>query len=592
MAALGRTVCFSCRARIFLQSRSSRSYASAAPSAAGPEKARSLLDRRPDHARRARLPDGPARTRFAPSPTGYLHLGSLRTALYNYLLARATNGQFLLRLEDTDQARIVASERLSIYREHADRLLQQGKAFRCFCSHDDLAAHQRSSLASDGTFGTYPGLCLSVSADESAERAARGETFTVRFKSSSRPPHVHDLVYGLHKKNTLEDHFIIMKSDGFPTYHFANVVDDHLMKITHVVRGAEWLISTPKHVGLYDAFGWTPPKFAHVGLLVDSKRQKLSKRNMDIGIDSYRQDGVPPPALLNFAALLGWNPGTISTKGALTLDDLVDNFSLKFTKGDIVVNMEKLAYLRKKHVRLAIDRASSNSRPIDEYLTVPMLQTIREVEAARLSPPSNAGSGDVQRPSASPFALLGDPLVSLREADEEAARNHIRALLGISRSDAVTAAEAVAANRYLIWQLSPQDIRESYAQLGPAARNVYVEEVAQTPAGVMAFLAGQLDSIDDGQWNTANIHTSLGASVKDVTSREEGQPPVSVGYKYLRWALLSLADGPQIGALMEFLGKKETLRRLRMAQSVAEAATESNNDHEAVYPPEQSMSSI
>lgn len=130
------------------------------------------------------------------------------------------------------------SQRLHIYQEYADRLLREGKAFRCFCSHDEIAAHHQKALEADGTFGTYPGMCLSVSADESAERAARGDANTIRFRSSSTPVTVHDIVYGLYRKRLPEDHFIIMKSDGFPTYHFANVVDDHLMDITHVVRGA------------------------------------------------------------------------------------------------------------------------------------------------------------------------------------------------------------------------------------------------------------------------------------------------------------------------------------------------------------------
>lgn len=215
------------------------------------------------------LPKTPARTRFAPSPTGYLHLGSLRTALYNYLLAQATGGQFIIRLEDTDQARLVSdaeqvlyddlrwaglhwdegpdkggpfgpykqSERLDLYTEHANSLLESGHAFRCFCSKEDLEFNLQQATASGGA-AHYPGTCTHIEKGESDRRAANGEPHVVRFKSSEKPVAALDLVYGNYKKAEHEDNFIIMKSDGFPTYHFANVVDDHFMKITHVIRGA------------------------------------------------------------------------------------------------------------------------------------------------------------------------------------------------------------------------------------------------------------------------------------------------------------------------------------------------------------------
>lgn len=215
------------------------------------------------------LPKTPARTRFAPSPTGYLHLGSLRTALYNYLLAQATGGQFIIRLEDTDQARLVSdaeqvlyddlrwaglhwdegpdkggpfgpykqSERLNLYTEHAQSLLESGHAFRCFCSKEDLEFNLQQATASGGA-AHYPGTCTHIEKGESDRRAANGEPHVVRFKSAEKPVAALDLVYGNYKKAEQEDNFIIMKSDGFPTYHFANVVDDHFMKITHVIRGA------------------------------------------------------------------------------------------------------------------------------------------------------------------------------------------------------------------------------------------------------------------------------------------------------------------------------------------------------------------
>ena len=175
----------------------------------------------------------------------------------------------------------------------------------------------------------YNGTCSHISPDESAQRAADGESHCIRFKSEHAPTVVRDLVYGLYKKPGKEDDFIIIKRDGYPTYHFANVVDDHLMEITHVVRGAEWLISTPRHVALYQALGWNPPEFAHVGLLVDRNGQKLSKRHGDIDITSWRDRGILPVALLNYVMLLGWSPGrgVTSQQEVMDIDEMIKKVS-------------------------------------------------------------------------------------------------------------------------------------------------------------------------------------------------------------------------------------------------------------------------
>ncbi|KAF3352732.1 hypothetical protein VdG1_08669 [Verticillium dahliae VDG1] len=304
------------------------------------------------------LPKTPARTRFAPSPTGYLHLGSLRTALYNWLLARATGGQFLIRVEDTDQTRLVEdalprllkdlkwaeldwdegpdiggpfgpyvqSERLHHYTKHAEHLIETGHAYRCFCTAEELERHKQQTL-DGGSLVNYPGTCRSVPPDQAARRAANGESHVVRFRSEGRPSFT-DVVYGRYQKNEDESDFILMKTDGYPTYHFANVVDDHLMEITHVIRGVEWLISTPKHIALYDAFKWTPPTFAHAGLLCGPNGEKLSKRNrtIDIDIGAYRDQGILPSALNNWLALLGWSPSKNAS-----------------AKGDVFPSMDELA---------------------------------------------------------------------------------------------------------------------------------------------------------------------------------------------------------------------------------------------------------
>ncbi|KAB5558558.1 hypothetical protein GE09DRAFT_963200, partial [Coniochaeta sp. 2T2.1] len=323
-------------------------------------------------------PQTPCRTRFAPSPTGYLHLGSLRTALYNHLLAKATNGQFVLRLEDTDQSRLVPdaeqrlyedlkwaglawdegpdvggpygpyrqSERLSLYNEHSDLLIKQGKAYRCFCPPEELAALR---MANQGSSASPPNPCRHISAEESEERAAKREAHCVIFKASPEPSAVTDLVYGTYRKTLPENDFILRKTDGFPTYHFANVVDDHAMKITHVIRGAEWLVSTPLHVQLYKALEWEPPAFAHVGLLVDSKRAKLSKRDLGADMTYYKENRILPSSVLNFAVLLGWRPQQAKDE-VLALEDMIEKFNLRFTKGDIMVQIPgKLPFLDAHH---------------------------------------------------------------------------------------------------------------------------------------------------------------------------------------------------------------------------------------------------
>lgn len=195
-----------------------------------------------------------------------------------------------------------------MYIKHAESLIEGGRAYRCFCTPEDLDSMKARNIQ-DGTSLLYNGTCSHIRPDESARRAANGEPHCVRFKSGHSSPAVRDLVYGLYKKPEREDDFILIKRDGYPTYHFANVVDDHLMNITHVIRGAEWLISTPRHVALYEALGWDTPEFAHVGLLVDRSGQKLSKRHGDIDITSWRDRGILPVALLNYVMLLGWSPG-------------------------------------------------------------------------------------------------------------------------------------------------------------------------------------------------------------------------------------------------------------------------------------------
>ncbi|KAF3908452.1 hypothetical protein ABW21_db0202848 [Orbilia brochopaga] len=294
--------------------------------------------------------DGPARTRFAPSPTGFLHLGSLRTALFNYLLAKRTGGQFILRIEDTDQT---------------------GHAYRCFCSVDRLRAlaERRRAL---GLASEYDRTCASIPPEEAAARVANGESHVIRLRVPESYPPYFDVVYGhikrsqttvRHGEPAFEDP-VLIKQDGLPTYHLANVVDDHLMDITHVIRGVEWMPSTPKHVFMYEAFGWTPPTFCHVGLLQGDDGHKLSKRTGGVPVSEYRRLGYLPDALLNFVALLGWN--NRSQSDVLPLEALAENFHINdLTKGNTKVNFGKLEYLQKAYVAAY---ASENNPDAEDFL--------------------------------------------------------------------------------------------------------------------------------------------------------------------------------------------------------------------------------
>ena len=320
--------------------------------------------------------------RFAPSPTGNLHVGGLRTALYNYLYAKGQNGRIVLRIEDTDQSRKVdgavnqlmsaldmmkiefdespkhegdygpyfQSQRLDIYKKHIEELVGKGLAYPCFCSSDRLddlrKKNQALKLATQ-----YDRHCLSLTKDEIIEKSSTS-SHVIRLKVPNTEPIIfNDIVRKKIKFNAEEiDDQILLKSDGFPTYHLANVVDDYHMGITHVIRGEEWLSSTPKHILLYNAFGWDVPQFAHVPLLLNPDKSKLSKRQGDVAVEDYLTKGTLPEALINFVALLGWNPG--DNREIFSLDQLISEFSLeRIHMSGAVFNQEKLSWMNSQYLK-------------------------------------------------------------------------------------------------------------------------------------------------------------------------------------------------------------------------------------------------
>lgn len=337
------------------------------------------------------------RVRFAPSPTGYMHVGNFRTALYTYLFAKKHQGTFILRIEDTDQKRYIQdaleklihligwagfeysegvyiedgkviqrgdvgpyiqSERLDLYKEYAEQLVQNGTAYHCFCTPERLE-EMRTELAAQKKPPMYDRRCLSLSSAEIEGKLAAGEASVIRQKINTEGATKYDdLVRGtVEIKNEILDDQVLMKSDGYPTYNFANVVDDHLMGITHVIRGEEYISSTPKYIQLYQNFNWEVPFFAHLPLLLNPDKSKLSKRQGDVAVEDYIAKGYLKEALINFVALLGWNPGKGTTQEIFSLEELVSIFDLaQVHKGGAVFDLKKLDWMNASYIKkLSID---------------------------------------------------------------------------------------------------------------------------------------------------------------------------------------------------------------------------------------------
>ncbi len=377
------------------------------------------------------------RTRFAPSPTGFLHIGGLRTALYEFLWARKNNGKYILRVEDTDQARTVPgaleniaqsltdfsiapdegfywdnglkergdngpylqSKRIEIYQKHATELVDKGAAYYCFCTTQRLEELRKEQEAAHKP-PKYDKHCLNLSKEEIATKLTSKEPHVIRLKvPDGQTIRFTDIVHGEISVASHEvDDQVLLKSDGYPTYHLANVVDDHLMKISHVIRGDEWIPSTPKHVLLYSAFGWESPQFVHLPLLLSKSKKKLSKRDGDVAVKDFLEQGYLPEALLNFVALLGWNPKT--EQEVFSLIELVEQFSLdKLNKAGAVFDLDKLDWINSLYIRkLTIEELFARIVPYllksgikTEKYPKEFIEKILELERERLKKLSEIG---------------------------------------------------------------------------------------------------------------------------------------------------------------------------------------------------------
>jgi len=417
------------------------------------------------------------------------------------------------------------SERGPIYHRHIQTLLQSRKAYRCFCSPERLDELNRRRHEKGLGLG-YDRKCADIRPEEAEERAHQGEDHVIRFRAPKEWPRYNDLVYGKTGHGTdkvkkllvdepVYEDTILIKSDGFPTYHWANVCDDHEMRITHVVRGSEWMASTPLHVALYSAMAWTPPWYAHVPLLVDHNRQKLSKRNFDSDISSFRKAGIFPEALVNFAALLGWSHQ--QKNDVLSLPELEGLFDLKITKGNTIVSFDKLRYLQERHARRKVLAGGEGFE-----------QMIRDVAVALLE---KYGAATVS--SFLGQRRLRDVMATMLQASSLAYR---------SPTDFVDQC-GIFLNRP---SRSPLDVADT-ALLQP-----------------LRIAAATLCLVPEESW-TKEVHH---ANLKDLSSLAPGgdvKQWKKEFYHYLRWALLGGAAGPSLPETMDILGREACVQRIQTA---------------------------
>ena len=487
--------------------------------------------------------DDSVRVRFAPSPTGRLHIGGLRTALYNYLFARKHDGDFVLRIEDTDRSRYVAdaeediesalewtnlhydegpekggdhvpyrqSERGDLYQKYAQKLIDAGAAYYAFDTEEELATMreeggEHGSAAYDPTTRQDMRNSLTMAPDEVQEKIENGDEYVVRLKVPRRQTiRFEDEVRGTvtFESDELDDQ-VLLKSDGMPTYHLANIVDDHLMEISHVIRGEEWLSSTPKHVLMYEALGWEPPTFAHLPLIMSPEGGKLSKRDANrLGIPVYVQDykkaGYEPEGLVNFLALLGWNPGT--DEELFSLEGMVEAFSLdRVGASGVQFDLDKLRWVNEHYVRdLSLDELVERVRPV------------AEAEGYEVS-------------------------------DER-----LREICSLVQERVQVASEVVTNNRYFF------EDPDEYEEAGVEKR--WNEESAD----LLGTYADRLEDVDEDAFDTDTVETVLRdlADEKDVGAGAIIHPA--------RLAVSGRSYGPGVFSLLAAAGKQACLRRMRTA---------------------------
>jgi glutamyl-tRNA synthetase len=468
------------------------------------------------------------RVRFAPSPTGYPHLGNIRTALFNWVFARHNNGVFILRIEDTDVTRLVEgatdvileslrwlgldwdegpyfqSQRLELYHEATDRLLEQGLAYKCYCSTERLKSMRQEQMKRKQPPG-YDRHCRNLTREQKAEMEAKGIIPVIRFKTPLEgQTSFNDLLRGqITFENTTLDDFVLLKSDGYPTYHLANIVDDHLMEISHVLRADEWLSSAPRHVLLYQALGWQPPHFAHLPMILGSDRSKLSKRHGATAITEYQEQGYLPEAMFNFLVLLGW--ALDDKTELLTREEIIKHFSLeRISTTAAVFNKDKL-----------------------EWMNGVYLRGLSSEEFAR---------------RAIPFLEKDLPMEIGRPLDI----GYVCQLMPLVQERARTLAEVPQLSEFFFAEGLEYDVGLLLSKI----------DKAEAVRSLQASVDG-VDSLKD--WNAA----SLEAVFRPLA--EELKLKTGVFFGLLRVAVTGRTAAPPLFQTMEVLGKERCLKRLRAA---------------------------
>jgi glutamyl-tRNA synthetase len=397
---------------------------------------------------------GPVRVRFAPSPTGFLHVGGARTAIYNDLLRQRVGGAFILRIEDTDRERsdeamtcqiqsalawigvewdegpFLQSERLPRHRERAQELLDRGLAYRCFCTAEELDA-QRALAQAKGTAFRYPRTCQKLTEEEVADRLSQGRPFAIRFRMPDENIRFHDLVRGdMDFPPDALDDFILLRSDGSPTYHMSVCVDDIDMRVSHVIRGEDHLSNTPKHIPLFRALGGEVPVFAHLPLILGPDKKRLSKRTGATSVEEFRAEGILPQALYNFLALLGWTPG--DDREILSRREMAEIFSTaRLNASAAVFDREKLLWMNAQYLsRLSAEELLRHLQPFLEPLGLAPVEPARLAAAIELQRSRAHTLKELAQALVPYFAerLTYDPALSAKFLKDEALLGHIEAL--------------------------------------------------------------------------------------------------------------------------------------------------------------------
>ncbi|XP_029360995.1 nondiscriminating glutamyl-tRNA synthetase EARS2, mitochondrial [Echeneis naucrates] len=493
---------------------------------------------------------GEVRVRFAPSPTGFLHLGGLRTALYNYIFAKRYGGAFILRLEDTDQSRLVPgaaesiedmlewagvppdesprrggpagpylqSQRLDLYSQTAQQLVETGHAYYCFCSPQRLELLKKEALRS-GQTPRYDNRCRHLRADQVQGKLAQGVAHVIRFRLEAGVEPFEDLVFGWnrHEVAEVEGDPVVIKADGFPTYHLANIVDDHHMKISHVLRGSEWLISTSKHLLMYRALGWTPPTFGHLPLLTNKDGSKLSKRQGDIFIQSFQRDGILPEALLDITTNCG--SGFTTNRIGRTIDELISEFNpSKITTHSALLELEKLPEFNRIHLEKRIEK-EEHCKLLIQHLR----EKIQQVYTAEL------------------------------QHEEVLQEDYIKRVLHLRKGHISSLKELVGPGYAFLW------VRPSFSSQQVA--------VLTTEAQLIASLVLKLIEAYGEELTVDRLSKDLKIMAKQTKATK-----YSDVMKLLRLTLSGLQQGPSVAEMMVSLGPAEAINRFQKLLLLSETS--------------------